>query len=502
MKISLPEKLAAKGGKIQIIINYEFKITENGLDRSGRLKTKNGWITEVGQWFPRMCVYDNVNGWNTLPYIGVGDFYLEYGNINYEITAPSNLLVFGSGQLTNPKEVLTETQIKRLELAKQSDKTVFIRTADEINQIQNKNQKQLTWKFFCENTRDVAWAASSAFIWDAARINLPNGKSSLAMSAYPIESVGDNTWSRSTEYAKGTIENISKYLIPYTYPTAVAIAGPVSGMEYPGIVFCAAFDMDREFWYDISHEFGHNWFPMLVGQNERVFSWMDEGFNEYLNYFQDQTFNNGEFDSQKNFNRNLVESRNKYVLTESDEAIMNRPDVTKLSNRYALAYVKPRIGLMILRNEVLGKERFDGALKYYAEQWKYKHPTPYDFFHCIENYSGESLDWFWRGWFLENWQIDQAISKVESVADSAKGFDNAIVIDNLQKMPLAVVLEIKYRNGKTERTILPVEIWLRNKTYTYNFKSDTEITNVAIDPDKDYPDKNYNNNVWSNPIFK
>lgn len=273
MKIILPEKLPSKGGKIQISIGYEFKITENGVDRSGRLKTKNGWITEIAQWFPRMCVYDNVNGWNTLPYIGVGEFYLEYGNINYEITAPANQLIFGSGKLLNPKEVLTEIQQKRLKQAEQSDNTVFIQTAEEINQPESrpKDKKYLTWKFLCENTRNVAWASSSAFIWDAAKINLPDGKSSLAMSAYPVESVGNNAWSRSTQYIKGAIENLSKYLIPFSYPNATAIAGTVSGMEYPGIVFCAAFDKDYDLWFDISHEFGHNWFPMLVGSNERKF---------------------------------------------------------------------------------------------------------------------------------------------------------------------------------------------------------------------------------------
>lgn len=205
----------------------------------GRLETKNGWIYEIAQWYPRMCVFDNVVGWNTLPYLGQGEFYLEYGNIEYNVNVPSDMIVAGSGELLNPAEVLTPTQIRRMAQARNSDKTVAIRGVNEVTDPASRPAKsRLTWRFKCTNTRDVAWAASKAFIWDAARINLPSGKKALAESVYPVESAGDSAYGRSTEYVKGCIEFYSKYLFEFTYPSATNVGGIVGGMEYPGIVFC------------------------------------------------------------------------------------------------------------------------------------------------------------------------------------------------------------------------------------------------------------------------
>jgi hypothetical protein len=221
MQIKLADAIKAAGGVVQFKIAFHFAIPEYGTDRLGRLSTKNGWIDEIAQWYPRMCVYDNVNGWNTLPYLGQGEFYLEYGNIDYSITAPASQIIVGSGELLNPKDVLTAEQLKRWDAAKNSDKTVMLRSASEVTDPSTRPSKDhLTWKFHCTNTRDVAWASSAAFVWDAARINLPSGKKALAMSAYPVESATDSAWNRSTEYVKGAIEFYSKYLYEFSYPVA------------------------------------------------------------------------------------------------------------------------------------------------------------------------------------------------------------------------------------------------------------------------------------------
>jgi hypothetical protein len=289
LQIKLAQKLKSQGGSLQIKIAFEFKIPKYGTDRMGQLETKNGIVYEIAQWYPRMCVYDNVNGWNTLPYLGQGEFYLEYGDITYSIDAP------GSGELLNPKEVLTAEQQKRWAQAQESEKTVILRSAAEVtNPASRPAGKRLTWKFKCANTRDVAWASSRSFVWDAAKINLPGGKKSLAVSAYPVESATDSAWNRSTEYVKHSIEFYSKYLYPYTYPMAVNVGGVVGGMEYPGIVFCSAKSTAGRLWGVTSHEFGHNWFPMIVGSNERKFAWMDEGFNTYINTLADENFNKGD----------------------------------------------------------------------------------------------------------------------------------------------------------------------------------------------------------------
>src|SRR5690606_25253384 len=218
MKINFKEPIPAKGGKATVSMNFEFKIPQSGMDRMGQLQTENGIVYAIAQWYPRVAVFDDVAGWNTLPYLGAGEFYCEYGNFDYKITVPYNHIVVGSGALQNPKEVLTATQIERLNQASKSDKTVMIIKSDEVNKPQITRPKQsgkLTWHYKMENTRDVAFATSTAFIWDAAKINLPSGKTAMAQSVYPIESDGQNAWSRSTEYTKASIEFYSNWLFEY-----------------------------------------------------------------------------------------------------------------------------------------------------------------------------------------------------------------------------------------------------------------------------------------------
>lgn len=492
MQIRLPNSIKAQGGSVKVKINYKFAVPEYGTDRMGRLQTKNGWIYEIAQWYPRMCVYDNVNGWNTLPYLGQGEFYLEYGDISYNITAPANQIIVGSGELLNPQEVLTAEQQKRWAAAKNSDKTVMLRSAAEVSNPASRPSatKNLTWKFKCINTRDVAWASSTAFVWDAARINLPGGKTAMAMSAYPTEVAGSNAWSRSTEYVKGAVEFYSAYLYPYTYPVAVNVAGIVYGMEYPGIVFCGMNATGGGLWGVTSHEFGHNWFPMIVGSNERKFAWMDEGFNTFINTLAEKKFNNGEYDGNRAMNAQTLSGS---FFGPGSESISTVPEVTRQLG--TIAYRKPGFGLQLLRENILGSERFDSAFRYYVHQWAFKHPTPYDFFHCIENYAGESLDWFWRGWFLENWKIDQAIENVQYIRnDAAKG--SLITIANIEKLPMPVVVEITEENGKKGRINLPVEIWQHGAVWQFVYSSTSKLTKVTIDPDNTLPDVNSKNNTW------
>ncbi len=487
MQVQLPKPLKSNGGTVTLKINYRFLIPERGTDRMGRMQTKNGWIYEIAQWFPRMCVYDNVQGWNTLPYIGQGEFYLEYGDISYNITLPSGYVVVGSGELLNPKEVLSARQIERWNSAKQSEQTVMLRTAEEVAQeTASKNSgKNVTWKFKCTTTRDVAWACSKAFVWDAARINLPEGRSALAMSVYPVESARDDAWKLSTQFVKGSIEYYSRYLYPYTYPTATNVAGNVFGMEYPGIVFCGAGSDGNGLWGVTSHEFGHNWFPMIVGTNERKFSWMDEGFNTFINGMVDSAFDNGKYRDT-----NSIAAMARYIQGDTIETIMTIADLQR--NLGLNSYTKPGAGLRMLREGVLGKKRFDKAFSYYVNQWAFKHPTPFDFFHCMENASGETLDWFWRGWFMKGWKIDFAVS---SVTDNAEGGGSLVAIDCLERMPMPIVLELTEVGGNTRRISVPVERWQQGSRW--QFRTAIKLTKVEIDPDRILPDINISNNSWS-----
>ncbi len=396
MQIRLKDSLHANGNKLQVKINYAFAVPEYGTDRMGRVLTKNGWIYEIAEWYPRMEVYDDVTGWNVIPYMGGAEFYLEYGNFDYTITAPANMVVAGSGELVNPGEVLTSVVISRLAAASNSDKTLFVKDSTSI--LDPKfylAKKELTWHFYCKNSRDVAWAASKAFMWDAARISLPGGKKALAQSVYPIESKGNNSYGRSSEYVKAAIELYSNKWFAYTYPVATNVAGTVSGMEYPGIVFCISDAKKGELWEVTNHKFGHNWFPMVVGSNERKYAWMDEGFNTFINKVDTKVFNKGEY-----YQKQDVQREGPGMFPSDANSIMTLPDATPESFSGMSEYQKPALGLTILREQILGEDRFDYAFQAYIKRWAFKHPTPYDFFHTMDNAAAKTWDGFAMSGFL------------------------------------------------------------------------------------------------------
>jgi len=493
MQIFLPQELAAKGGSVKIKIEFSFIAPFEGSDRMGVLETKNGKIFTIAQWYPRMCVYDDVKGWNTAPYLGASEFYLEYGDFDVKITTPANHYVVGSGELINGSEVFPAEQFKRYKEAGNSDKTVVIRSAEEVAATANSNaSSEKTWHFQIKNSRDFSWASSAAFVLDGAKINLPSGKKSLALSAYPVESAGNDAYGRSTEYVKASIEHYSKQWFEYPYPAATNVAGNEGGMEYPGIVFCSWESKGKDLWGVTDHEFGHIWFPMIVGSNERLFAWMDEGFNTFINSLSTEAFNNGEYKEEATDLHEMAEP-----FTRPDlETIMSSPDNMKEANIGMLAYFKPSAGLIILREQILGKERFDIAFRTYIERWAYKHPQPDDFFRSMENVSGEDLSWFWRSWYVNNWRFDQGVNSIKYVKnDPKKGA--IITVENLDKMPMPIVLDVKTKNGKVTRVNLPVEIWQRNKDWSFKHNSTEEIESITLDPDHVFPDHNTTNNIWS-----
>lgn len=496
MQVWLQDALKSSGDKIKLSIKYEFTVPEKGTDRMGRMNTKNGWIYEIAQWFPRLCVYDDIQGWNTLPYMGAGEFYLEYGDIEYSVTAPSSLIVVGSGEFLNPQDCLTTEQQKRWNDAKNSDKTVMIRSEKEITDKNSRPAKPAcTWKFKMTNTRDVAWGASKAFVWDAARINLPSGKKAIAASVYPVESILKNGWQRSTEMVKASIEYYSKMWFEYPYPAAVNVAGDVGGMEYPGLAFCKSSSIGQSLWEVTDHEFGHNWFPMIVGSNERKYMWMDEGFNEFINAKSTEAFNHGEFVSFLDYSDPGSNFAMRYNFSDEMEKISTVPEVIQEDNLAGVAYFKVVMMLRVLRDAVLGEERFNNAFREYVNRWAYKHPTPWDFFHTMENVSGEDLSWFWKSWIFNKWKLDQGVKEVKYVDNTPTNGAN-ITIENLEKMPMPVNVYIKEANGKEHKINLPVEVWQRSSEWTFTAPTTSEIKEITLDPDKLLPDINRNNNRW------
>ncbi len=503
MQIRLHNPLKAGGGTLKIYIDYSFQVAPSGMGRSGFMESKNGKIYDIAQWYPRMAVYDDIVGWNNLPFLGGGEFYLDYGNFDYKITVPWYMIVAGAGELQNPDEVLTKQEIKRIKEAKNSNKTVPVIDSAEIAAPETRpvHKGDLTWHFKLNNTRDVSWAASKAFIWDAAKVNLPSGKPCLAMSVYPAESAGNNAWGRSTEYLKRSIEIFSKSWYEYPYPTAVNVGGPVGGMEYPAIVFCSWRAKAGILWMVTDHEIGHNWFPMVVGSDEREYAWMDEGFNTFIDIYSTAEFNNGEYAPKRDneYDPQGVNPAEDIVplLTNPDvPPILTYADAIPYKYVHPLEYYKTALGLVMLREIVLGHDRFDYAFRTYIKRWAYKHPSPTDFFRTMDDASGEDLNWFWKEWFYKTWTLDQAVNNVKYVdGDTSKGA--LITISNNDNMVMPVTVRVKESNGKSGTVRLPVEIWEKSGSWTFKFNSTSMIDSVIIDPDNQLPDIDRKNNVWT-----
>ena len=501
MQIRLDKPLLSKT-KLDIQIIYKYEIPGLFGGRTDFFSTKNGKIFEIAQWYPRMCVYDDLQGWNTLPFLGSGEFYCEFGDFDYKVTVPDGMIVAGSGELQNEKEVLTPQQISRLTEARKSDKTIMIRSANEIVNLKSGKGKteMKTWHFKMLNTRDVAFGASAAYIWDAARINLPGGKKALAMSVYPVESAGENAWDRSTEYLKKSIEYFSKKWTPYPYPVAVNEAGRAGGMEYPGILFDGMYSKGSSLYWVTAHEIGHNWFPMVVGSNERKSAWMDEGFNTFIDVYAADDFNNGEYAPKRDGEYapkkgNPADEIIPLLKDSAAPSMLIRADAVTEKYRHPLSYFKPALGLVLLREQILGADRFDYAFKKYIERWSYKHPSADDFFRTMENEGGEDLAWYWRGWFVNNWQLDMAVKSVKySNDDPAKGVDITIV--NLQKMAMPCNVEITWADGTVQEMNLPVETWLQSAEHKIHLPSTQKVKSVVIDPKNVLPDSDRENNVW------
>lgn len=501
MQVRLQQPLAAKGGHVTLQVQYHYRIPGAFGGRTDYVATQYGKIYEIAQWFPRLCVYDDARGWNTLPYLA-SEFYLDYGDIDYKVTVPAGMIVAGSGELLNPAEVLTAEQQRRLNAARNSDTTVMIRTADEVKKEAGQAaQGKHTWHFRMNNTRDVAFGASKAYIWDAARVNLPEGKKALAMSVYPVESQGNDAWGRATEYLKASMEYFSQQWLPYPYPVAINEAGIAGGMEYPGIVFDGITDKGKELYWVTAHEIGHNWFPMIVGSDERRFAWMDEGFNTFIDIYASDAFNKGEYAPKRDGEYapgggNPADEIAAVLADTACPPIMTAADAIPEKYRHPLTYFKPAFGLVLLREQILGKDRFDYAFRRYIHLWAYKHPTPEDFFRCMENGAGEDLSWFWNEWFYHNWQLDMAVTDARYVNnDPQQGLQ--VTVANLEKMAMPFWVELTLKDGSKQRLQLPVETWLQNKTARFVVPVKGEVKSVHLDPDNALPDANRKNDVFN-----
>lgn len=484
----LLERPLPPGGEATWELAWSFPIPRYGADRMGREDLAQGTVYEIAQWYPRMAVYDDVKGWNTEPYLGLGEFYLEYGDFDVEITVPRELLVAATGNLENAAEVLTGEQLRRLERARKSQQTVAIVAPEEVGAARSRPRgtSPLMWRFKAGNVRDFAWAASQAFIWDAAA-----WEDVLAQSFYPREALP--LWSGSTQMVRESLREQSRWY-RYPYPTMANVNGVVGGMEYPMIVFCGERQDEAGLWEVTNHEVGHTWFPMIVGSNERLHMWFDEGLNTFINGFATAARTGEPLSGD-----GTVQSLLPYLAGQegADQPAMIRADAMQLQGFGQLAYNKPAVGLRLLREQVIGDTLlFDSAFRGYIEAWAFKHPTPDDFFRYMGGALGESLDWFWRGWFLTNAKLDQEVTGVAISPGPGGGAVSTVSIRSNGQLIFPVPLVLELEGGEKRRSTLPVEIWLRGSRFDYPVIDPKPVVGVRIDPDQALPDLDPANNGW------
>jgi hypothetical protein len=402
--------------KIKWWYNINDRMKVGGRSGYEYFEKEQNYLYTIAQFFPRMCVYNDVEGWQNKQFLGKGEFTLPFGDYEVSITVPSDHIVAGTGELQNGAAVMSVVQKERMAKAKTSDTPVLIVTQDEaIDNEKTKDSGTKTWIYKAKNVRDFAFASSRKFMWDAQN-TVVNGKNILCMSFYPKE--GNPLWERySTKLVAHTIQTYSKYTVDYPYPVAISVHTNQIGMEYPMICFNGGRPNEDGtyseatkygMWGVIIHEVGHNFFPMIINSDERQWSWMDEGLNTFVQYLTEQEWERG-YPSKRG---------PAYAITDymkGDQQFIspimtNSESIWQFGNN---AYGKPATALNILRETVMGRELFDHAFKIYCERWKFKHPTPADLFRTMEDASGVDLDWFWRGWFFSTEYVDVAMENVK-----------------------------------------------------------------------------------------
>jgi hypothetical protein len=505
MQVRLPAPLKPRTGTLKLHIAWSYTVPGPFGGRTDVDESQNGEIFEIAQWYPRMCVYDDVRGWDTLPFLN-NEFYLEYGDFDYSVTVPWDMLVVGSGELLNPEQVLTKTERARLDEARNSEKTVMIRSPQEVTDPATRpvQKGDLTWHFRIKNSRDAVFGASKAYVLDAVRIDLPGGKTALAMSAYPVESAGDAAWGRATEYLKASVEYFSKQWTVYPYPVAINEAGSAGGMEYPGITFDAKQAKGRSLHMVIAHEIGHTWFPMVVGSDERRDAWMDEGFNTFIDVYEADAFNHGEYAPKRDgeYAPKGGDPADELVPTIADPDApppLTYSDQIMEKYRHPITYFKSAYGLVLLREQILGPKLFDPAFRRYIAAWSYKHPKPSDFFRFMDSETGEDLSWFWRGWYQHNWGFDMAVTDVKPV-DGDWSHGAAVTLANLDKLALPTDLEVTYADGSNQTVRIPVETWWQHKNFTVVVASTQAVKSVQLDPKHMLPDHDRSNDSFTVPV--
>ena len=492
MRLRLPRPILP-GDSAELDFSWRLRVPPDGAPRGGQ----DGEVYFINYWYPQMAVYDDINGWQTDQYYGNGEFYMGYGNYDVALTVPAGWLVDATGTLQNAAEVLSPQTRARLDSASRAEGIVGVVTEDDRvagTSTTTGTDGKLTWHFRATNVRDFSWGASSKFLWDATHAAVGDVQGdgrpdTTAIYAFYRPEQRRSHWDESARYARHSVEFFSRYLWPYPYPHMTAIDGPTScgGMEYP-MMTCIGGQWDTLDLYEVTtHEIGHMWFPMIVGSDEKRFAWMDEGLTQFDQSQAMADFFPGFDDEARNRKEylDLAQTGGEVELMRHGDRYPNYPS-------YGIAsYYKPASILVALR-AVLGREIFHRAYSEYGLRWRFKHPTPYDFFATFEDVSQQDLSWFWRSWFFETWRLDQAIDTVITAGDSLD-----VVIENKGRLPMPVPLLVTRTDDTADSIRVPVTVWLAGaKRTTVRIPLTPTIRSIEIDPAREYPDINRSNQRW------
>jgi Peptidase family M1 domain len=479
MRVELPTPLAP-GATVDFDVAWHFPVPPYGGGRMGRIGNR---LYEIGQWYPRMVVFDDVHGWNPLPYIGAGEFYLEYGDYDVTLTLPAGYLVAATGTVQNPADVWSEGVRQRLERARTAtDRVQIVTKAEATANGARPTAGTKQWHVTATDVRDFAWAASPDFRWDASTWNGVQINTFYRPGAAP--------WEEANRMARFTIQHFSETWGMYPWPQATTVEGLVEGMEYPMLTFVPSIEKREDQFWVLMHEFGHEWFPMTVGSDERRYPWMDEGFNTFIDYGAAEAYFKGTAYGDT-VRRELLTDFRISAVPGAEQPLITKP-VEQRDLAWG-AYQKPALMLTILRDHVLGRETFERAMREYVRRWKFKHPQPADFFRTMANVSGRDLDWFWREWIFTTARLDQAVDSVATVG----GDSTYVFLSSRGRMVLPVTLQIRYGDGTSDTRQLPVEMWNLGDRFTARLATPKPVSGVVIDPGATLPDIDRSNNVWN-----
>lgn len=497
MGVHLPKPLSPRDS-VDIDIAWAFQVPPDGAPREG----STGDVFMIAYWYPQLAVYDDVSGWVTDPYLGNAEFYMGYADYDVNISLPQGWLVAATGELTNPVEVLSRQTRDRLAQARRGEVVQVVREQDRgVGATKATNtgfDGVLTWKFRARNVRDFDWGASAKYLWDAtiAVVGDRDGDrrpDTTAINTFYRPEARRWAWDKSAAYERSSVEFLSRYLWPYPWPQMTALDGPVScsGMEYP-MLTCIGGPRDTLLLYSVQiHETAHMWFPMQVGSNERRYAWQDEGLTRFNQAQGMQAFFRG-FDREK-------QARDSYLSiagSDEEQPLMTHGDLyASTTNAYQIAtYDKMAINMIALRG-LLGDTVFQSAYRTYGLRWQYRHPTPYDFFNTFNTMSGQDLSWFWRTWWYETWTLDQAIASATVVGDKL-----VVVVEDRGRAPMPVRLAVTRSDGRVERLVIPVSVWLGGaRSTTISVDAPSTVASIEIDPEQAFPDVDRRNNRWSRP---